>query len=398
MFRKIALTLIEKEMQTMDVHPGGVAIMSQKAQLEPLKLLHVKAPAANILKQEMLALGGECATPAVAIKCGSEYVDVLLLGSARQYGLLLNKLAPMADWFALQEVIADVKSYLQAKTQPLVTKLADGRELTYDRVQVMGILNATPDSFYDDSRVSGIDAMLHKAEQMLSEGAAILDVGGESTRPGAMPVSLEEEQLRVVPAIKQLRDKFPHSVISIDTYHSATARQALEAGANIINDISAGEDDAGMLAVAKQYQAPIILMHKRGTPQTMQQLVKYDHVVEEVTSYLLTRAECCLQQGLNKNQLILDPGIGFAKDMAGNLALLQGIGSLTGHGLPVLMAASRKGFIGKILDNIPAQERLTGTLATTCQAVYGGAQIVRVHDVLQHVQLIRMLEAILQCQ
>src|SRR5574344_909103 len=180
MFRKIALTLIEKEMQAMDVHPGGVAIMSQKAQLEPLKLLHVKAPAANILKQEMLALGGECATPAVAIKCGSEYVDVLLLGSARQYGLLLNKLAPMADWFALQEVIADVKSYLQAKTQPLVTKLSDGRELTYDRVQVMGILNATPDSFYDDSRVSGIDAMLHKAEQMLSEGAAILDVGGES--------------------------------------------------------------------------------------------------------------------------------------------------------------------------------------------------------------------------
>ena len=397
MFRKIALNLIKKEMQTMGVHPDGIAIMGRKARIEPLKLLQVRAPAANIIKQEMLALRGECATPAVAITWQAKYVDILLLGTTRQYSLLLSKLVPMAGWFDLQKVIADVRAYLQAKEQPLLTRLADGRELTYKRVQVMGILNATPDSFYGASRVDA-DALLLKAEQMLSEGATVLDIGGESTRPGATPVTQEEEQQRVVPAIRKLREAFPQSILSIDTYHSATAREALEAGANIINDISAGEADDRMLEVAKEYQAPIILMHKRGTPQTMKQLVKYDHVVEEVASYLFTRAEYCLQHGLAREQVILDPGLGFAKEAQGNLALLQGIEGLTGHGFPVLVAASRKGFIGKVLGDLPAEERLTGTLATTCQAIYGGAQMVRVHDVLPHVQLIRMLEAILQCQ
>ena len=283
MFRKIALNLIGKEMQTMGVHPDGIAIMGRKARIEPLKLLQVRAPAANIIKQEMLALRGECATPAVAITCQAKYVDILLLGTTRQYSLLLSKLVTMAGWFDLQKVIADVRAYLQAKEQPLLTRLADGRELTYKRVQVMGILNATPDSFYGASRVDA-DALLLKAEQMLSEGAAVLDIGGESTRPGATPVTQEEEQQRVVPAIRKLREAFPQSILSIDTYHSATAREALEAGANIINDISAGEADDKMLEVAKEYQAPIILMHKRGTPQTMKQLVKYDHVVEEVAS------------------------------------------------------------------------------------------------------------------
>ncbi|MDD4321824.1 MAG: dihydropteroate synthase, partial [Acidaminococcaceae bacterium] len=217
-------------------------------------------------------------------------------------------------------------------------------------------------------------------------------------RPGAESVSPQEEITRVVPAIKAIKATYPQSIISIDTYHSATAREALLAGADILNDITAGEADEEMAQVALQYKAPIILMHMRGTPKNMQKNTHYDNVVDEVTQYLLTRAAQLLCLGLKPEQIILDPGIGFAKDKVANLKLMNGLVALTGHGYPVLLAASRKASIGKVLGDLPPEERLEGTLATSCQAVYAGANIVRVHDVKENARVIRMLEAILQCQ
>ena len=397
MFVKVAEDLIEKEMLAMGVHKAGIAIMGAKASLVPLKIFKVRAPAANIIKQEMLALGGDCATPEGAVTCTKTYVDILLLGSAVQYQRLINKLIPMAEWFNIKAVINDLKEYLFFKHKPVVTKMADGNYLTYEKTRIMGIINATPDSFYAGSRSETVHGVLKKAEQMLAEGADVLDVGGESTRPGSAAISADEEQMRVVPAIRSLREAFPQCILSVDTYHSTTAERALEVGANIINDISAGEADGHMLEVAKKYAAPIILMHMRGTPQTMQQNIAYENVVDEVAGYLFQRAKLCLEKGFTKEKIILDPGIGFAKDEKGNLTLIHNLKALTGQGMPVLLAASRKGFIGKVLGNLAPGERLEGTLATSCQAVYAGAQMVRVHDVAQHVRVIRMLEAILQC-
>lgn len=392
MFIRINNKSVQEQMVHMGVHPGGVELMAPKAQIIPLKILQVRSPAANIIKQEFLAIGGECATPAGAINCSVDRLDILLLGTTTLYRRLADKLLPMAQWFGLNVVINDLEEFL-ADIAP-VTKLASGKVISYESMQVMGILNITPDSFFAGSRVNSEQALLAKAEQMLLEGASILDMGAESTRPGSVAVTEQEEQERITKGVAALRRAFPQSVISIDTYRSTTAQAALEAGADIINDITAGTADSKMLSVVGQYAAPLILMHMRGTPATMQQYNQYVDVVKEVTEYLLERAQAALKMGFTKEQLILDPGIGFAKTVEGNLALMKNICACTGHGMPVLLAASRKSTIGTVLGNVPAEERLEGTLATTAQAFFGGANLVRVHDVKEHVRLIKMLEAI----
>ncbi|NCD08544.1 MAG: dihydropteroate synthase, partial [Negativicutes bacterium] len=192
--------------------------------------------------------------------------------------------------------------------------------------------------------------------------------------------------------------EYSQSILSIDTYHAETAKAAIAAGADIINDISAAEFDDKMLEVVSRHKAPIILMHMRGTPKNMQQNTEYDNVVEEVTTYLLERAEIFKNRGIGKEKVILDPGIGFAKNTEQNLKLMQGLSEMTGFDYPVLLAASRKATIGKVLGEIPPEERLAGTIATSCQAVYAGANMVRVHDVKENLHAIRMLEAIIRCQ
>ena len=260
-------------------------------------------------------------------------------------------------------------------------------------MRVMGILNVTPDSFYSGSRV-GADVVA-RAEQMLADGADILDIGGESTRPGSDAVSVEEETRRVVPAIEAVKKALPQCVISVDTYHAQTAQAAINAGADIINDVTALTGDADMAQVAAAAKVPVVLMHMRGTPKTMQQNCEYTNVVTEVAAYLQQRAEELAELGIGADKIILDPGIGFAKNTQQNLELLRGLDALTSFGYPVLLAASRKTVIGDVLSGLPPQERLEGTIALSLQAVYAGANMVRVHDVKENVRAIRMLEAVL---
>ena len=236
------------------------------------------------------------------------------------------------------------------------------------------------------------------AGQMLSDGAEILDIGGESTRPGSESIDAQEEIARIVPVVQALRKEYPESILSIDTYHADTAEAALTMGADIINDISAMEYDGKMIDVVVKNNAPVILMHMRGTPKNMQQNTQYGNVVEEVAKYLHERAAMLRGHNFPKEKIILDPGIGFAKNVEQNLKLMQGLNEMTGSGYPLLLAASRKTTIGKVLGDIPPEERLPGTIATSLQAVYAGANMVRVHDVKENVQAIRMLEAILKCQ
>ncbi|WP_299448356.1 dihydropteroate synthase [uncultured Phascolarctobacterium sp.] len=393
MLLKINPELLTDAIAGIGAHPASLPIFADKSQILPYKLLKVRTPAANILKQEMLAAGGDAVVPAGCIVNADKYVEVLLLGTRKQYNLLLQKLALM-PYFGIKQIVDDLQAALTP--EPLKTVLADGRVVNYEKMRVMGILNITPDSFYAGSRVPQLEQVVKRAGQMLEQGADILDIGGESTRPGSDSVDGEEECKRVLPVIAELRKNYPDAVISIDTYRAATAEAALASGANIINDISAMEADAKMLDVVVRNNAPIILMHMRGTPKNMQQNCQYQNVVQEVAVYLAQRAQLLRERGVGLDKIILDPGIGFAKNVEQNLLLMRDLKTLTSFGYPVLLAASRKSTIGTVLGGLPAEERLEGTIATSLQAVYAGAQMVRVHDVKENVRAIRMLETILK--
>ena len=398
MLLRINNELLGEAMASIGAHPASLPIFAHKSEIVPYKLLGVRTPAANILKQEMLAAGGDAVVPTGCIVNADKYVNVVLLGTLKQYKLVLKKLELM-QYFGLKQVAAELQEAVAAALEPaaLRTTLADGRVLTYDKMCVMGILNITPDSFYEGSRVSALADVVARAGQMLEQGAQVLDIGGESTRPGSDSVDGDEERRRVLPVIEALRREYPEAVLSVDTYRADTAEAALSVGADIINDISAMEADARMADVVVRSKAPIILMHMRGTPKNMQQNCQYQDVVQEVAVYLAQRAQLLREQGVGADKIILDPGIGFAKDVEQNLRLMRDLHVLTSFGYPVLLAASRKSTIGAVLGGIPAAERLEGTIATSLQAVYAGAQMVRVHDVLPNVRAIRMLEAILRC-
>ena len=391
MLLKVNKEMLADAMESIGVHKASLPIFANKNQILPLKLLQVRTPAANIIKQEMLAAGGDAAVPTGCVLNKDKYSDVLLLGTRKHYNLLLKKLELM-PYFGMDKVKAELEAVLNE--EKLQTVLADGRVLNYDKVLIMGILNITPDSFYENSRTA-IEEVVAKAGQMLADGADILDIGGESTRPGSEAVAAEEEQARVLPVIEALRKAYPEAVLSIDTYRASTARLAIEAGADIINDISSMEADAEMIDVVCETKSPIILMHMRGTPKNMQTQCEYKNVVEEVAVYLAERAEILRERGVGADKIILDPGIGFAKNAEQNLKLMRDLYALTSFGYPVLLAASRKGTVGKVLGDLPAEERLEGTIATSCQAVYAGANMVRVHDVKENLRAVRMLEAIL---
>ena len=391
MLLKVNKEMLADAMENIGAHQASLPIFANKNQILPFKLLEVRTPAANIIKQEMLAAGGDAVVPTGCVLNKDKYSDVLLLGTRKHYNLLLKKLELM-PYFGMDKVKAELEAVLAENK--LQTTLADGRVLNYDKMLIMGIINITPDSFYADSRTA-IEEVVAKAGQMLAEGADILDIGGESARPGSEAVEAEEEQARVVPVIKALRAAYPEAVLSIDTYRASTARAAIKAGADIINDISAMEADVEMIDVVCETKAPIVLMHMRGTPKNMQTQCEYKNVVEEVAVYLAERANLLRERGVGEDKIILDPGICFAKTVEQNLKLMRDLNALTSFGYPVLLATSRKSTIGKVLGDLPAEERLEGTIATSCQAVYAGANMVRVHDVKENLRAVRMLEAIL---
>ena len=268
------------------------------------------------------------------------------------------------------------------------------------RTLIMGVLNVTPDSFSDGGRFLGADLAVEHAREMARAGADVIDVGGESTRPGAAPVSVEEEMLRVLPVIELLRDL----VVSVDTTKATVAEQALAAGARIVNDISALRFDSRMVEVVRDAGAGVVLMHMQGTPRTMQQSPHYDDIIAEVRSFLAERVAFAESHGLKKSQIAVDPGIGFGKTVAHNLQILARLGELGSLGCPLLVGPSRKSFIGKLLGQREAGRRpgmdgrLWGTAATVAWAVAQGARIVRVHDVAEMTDVVRMVEAVKQAR
>jgi dihydropteroate synthase len=255
----------------------------------------------------------------------------------------------------------------------------------------MGILNVTPDSFSDGGAFADADTAVAYADRMVADGVAIIDVGPESTRPGAHPVDPPEQIRRSIPVIRQIRRRHPHVGLSIDTQSAVVARAALEAGADAVNDISALRHDPDMAGVVADRRAVVILMHMQGTPATMQRDPTYCDVTAEVTAFLRNRAAVAVSVGIEPHRIILDPGIGFGKTVDHNLELLRRLPEIVRIGFPVLLGVSRKAFIGKILDLSDPRSRLAGSLACAAAAALFGARIIRAHDVRETVQAVRLI-------
>ncbi len=270
--------------------------------------------------------------------------------------------------------------------------LAGGREIRYSRPLVMGIVNVTPDSFYDGGRYNLPEQAVARALELVDQGADILDVGAESTRPGAYPVSQEEELARLIPVVTELAQRVTVP-ISVDTRKASVAQAALNVGACIVNDVSALQWDQAMASVVARSGAAVVLMHMRGTPQTMQQAPQYGDVVKEVASFFHERIQAAGSAGISKTHIILDPGIGFGKLLEHNLTLLNRLSELTILGCPVLVGLSRKAFIGQLLDR-PVEHREWGTAAAVALAVDRGAAILRVHDVAMMADVVKVAAAV----
>jgi len=272
----------------------------------------------------------------------------------------------------------------------MFTLNCNGRLLTIDKPIVMGIINTTPDSFYAGSRKYSIDAALEQATAMLQQGATVLDIGGQSTRPGSDLVSENEEADRVLPIIEAVAGTFPQAFISVDTFYAGVARQSAAAGAAIINDVSGGTIDETMLPTVGTLHLPYVCMHIKGTPQTMQQYATYDDVAKEVLDYFIQKLNKCKAAGIH--DVIVDPGFGFAKTIAHNLRLLRNLPVFDILEKPLLVGLSRKGTVQKTL-NVPAAEALNGTTVLHTIALLNGAHILRVHDVKEAIEAIKMVDA-----
>lgn len=273
--------------------------------------------------------------------------------------------------------------------------LKDGQIKKFEQMDMMGIINVTPNSFFEGSRTYNHKDAINRAEKLISEGAKFLDVGGESTRPGSDPVEIEEEINRVCPVIKEIKKNHPDILISVDTYNAKTAREAIKNGADIVNDISGLSFDKDMVKVVKEENVPVIIMHIKGQPKTMQKDPHYDNVVEEVYEFLEKQINYAKENGIGKEKIIIDLGIGFGKNYDHNIELLKNIDYFDKLGLPHLLAVSRKRFIGETLKEDDPENRLYGTIAITLYAKSKGIEIARVHDVKENYEAVKMYEALL---
>lgn len=268
-----------------------------------------------------------------------------------------------------------------------------GRLLVVEKPMVMGIINVTPDSFYSGSRYANLDEVLRKAEQMLTEGASLLDIGGQSTRPGSERISMEEEMNRVIQPVEAIIRRFPESIISIDTYYSRIARDAVNAGASLINDVSAGTLDPDMIPTAVALHVPYVLMHMKGRPETMQHDIHYNNVTMEVLDFFIKKIAELKSAGMH--DIIIDPGFGFGKNISNNFELLKNLRAFSILSHPLLLGISRKSTIYKTLG-VTAEESLNGTTVLHTIGLMNGASILRAHDVKEAIETIRLWEACMQ--
>jgi dihydropteroate synthase len=383
---------IAREIGRTDSDPEGVGIMTQKGRTFLVRLDRVPLRAAPLLKQELLAAGADSAHARGVADLTVRDTRVVMLGTVGQYRRVLPKLRRQP--FLLSQVGQAIDSALHHYTSHTPRKLPTPHHpLTVgDRVRVMGIVNITPDSFSDGGRFEDSAQAIEHAATLALEGADIVDLGGESTRPGARPTSPKEEWRRVGPVLEGVLERVEVPV-SIDTRHAEVARKALDAGADIINDVS-GLGSPAMRRLVARTGVPAILMHMRGTPATMQDHTRYQDLRQEVFSELGDRVDRALAGGVRPEQILLDPGLGFSKTPVQSLDLLRHVGEFRSLGFPLVVGASRKSFLGWALGGLPLEARFEASLTAAVVAALQGAEVVRVHDVQATVRAVRLVDAL----
>ncbi len=381
---------LKLEMARCQVDPAGINIMLEKGEFIILKTPPLPAAGCNILKQQMLSIGGEAAVSKGAANCSIDSKPAIIFGTRKQFKQLVASLDYQC--FGLERLQQELKEFL-SKSSGTIFEVGQQRFDLSKKTLIMGILNVTPDSFSDGGHYSGEEKAYGHAMKMIEQGADIIDIGGESTRPGAAAVDLKTELSRVIPVIEKIRQK-NDIPISIDTYKSEVAEKALTAGADIVNDISGLNFDEKMVEVIAKNKASAVLMHIQGTPQNMQKKPVYENMIDEILAYLWKSAGKLKNSGIDKTKIVLDPGIGFGKPWRKNYDIIRYLNEFKSAGYPLLVGPSRKSFIGNLLD-LPADERLEGTLAAVTASILNGADIVRVHDVKETFRAVRVADEII---
>lgn len=392
MIINISPAYLNSELKKVGIHPASNKIFGRKAEIIPLKAFDVPAPGANILKQEMLSLGGDAVVHKNVINCNVEVSDVILLGTRKHYNILLDKLKLM-PYFGLGRVRSALKSYFETLKPNSITS-PWGRKLTFDRPRLMGIINISPDSFYAGSRKQNMAEILETAAKMVQDGVDVLDLGAMSTRPGSDPVDEATEYAKIIPAVAAIRKNHSETLISVDTYRARIAQAALDAGADIINDISGFGFDEKLIEVVVKSKAPYILMHIKGTPKDMQTNPTYADLIKEIMQYFANKIARARDLGVPEHNIIIDPGLGFGKTYEDNMEIMDRMSELKSFRRPLLIGASRKSFVGTALALESPADRLEGTLAITALCAYHDVDLIRVHDVRENARVIKMVEAI----
>jgi dihydropteroate synthase len=364
----------EKLFEKIGSTEEGSRILKDKANLNLIYIKDIKAPAANILKQDALSIGADLAVSKDTVTCRDEIGDAVLIANNKQLKKLTQK--EMFQPFGLKEFAKELKSFINLPKRD---------------VEVMGVVNANEDSFYSGSRFQGAKALLH-IEKLIEDGADIIDIGGVSSRPGSKPVSEEEEFKRLEPIIDEIYQAKLYEKVkfSLDSYSLVCCKYALEKGFSIINDITALQNDK-IAKVVGSYGATVVLMHKKGTPKDMQKNPTYENVLTEIDDFFIDKIENAKNFGIK--DIVLDVGIGFGKTLEHNLMLIKHHSHFLHFGYPLLIGASRKSMIDMITPS-KVEDRLFGTLAIHLEVVRNGASIVRVHDVKEHVQALKVQKAI----
>ena len=363
-------------LKNLKVHGGGVPIMAKKMELLYFFIKDLKTPAVNILKQDALSIGAELATPSGVITCEKELYDCLLVGTRKHIEILSQK--ELSQPFGLKKMALELQEFLKVKEFP---------------IKIMGIINANDDSFFAASRFQE-EGAIAQIKTMIEDGADIIDIGAVSSRPNADEVSVELELERMKPICDVIKvEKLYEKVsFSVDSYTPKVIEYALNSGFNLLNDITGASNDE-VIKLAVEYRAKLCIMHMQGRPQNMQNNPHYEDVMVEVSDFFEERIEKCEVLGMKRKDIVLDVGIGFGKTLEHNLILIRNMGHFKKFGCEVLVGASRKSLIDKIIPT-PTEERLAGTLVLHTKAVENGASIVRCHDVKAHRQALAVLKAL----
>lgn len=387
----ISGTRSAQKMSALGVDAQGISIMRQKSAFYTFRINGIAALGANILKQDMLSRGGEVAVPRDALYGKAKSTDILIIGTRRQFNELISKIRSQP--FGLKECAEKLQQAFGNIERPQNKLVIGKKQISLkSRTLLMGVLNITPDSFSDGGKFLDPAHAIAHAKAMLKDGADIIDIGAESSRPGAKEISAKLELERIVPVLKVLKKSTP-ALISIDTTKATVAEKCLMLGAHMINDISGLKAEKKMAKVIARHKVPVVLMHRSGKSAVMQKKTAYVDVICDIIDSLRESIAIAEHAGIRRDRIIIDPGIGFGKTTEQNLEIIDRLSEFKVLGLPILIGASRKSVIGNVLG-LPADQRLEGTLALHTLAANNGAAIIRAHDIPENLRALKMCDAI----